>query len=407
MARLDVQPGTPQITRENQQQMVAVTAGLDGRDLGSAVKDVQARLAKGLHLPNGYRIEYGGLYASQQQSFQQLAFVLTSALSLSAFVPAGAAAPTYHLLKKISLPGVGGWDYLTIDSQARRLYIARSTHVTVVNIDSGTVAGDIPDTNGVHGIAIDRAANRGFTSNGRANTVTIFDLKTLKKINEVAVGDGPDAILFDPATGRVFTFNGRGQTATAIDAATGKVVGTIALPGRPEFPVTDGKGHLYDNLEDKSEIVSLNSRTLKVDNVWPLAPGDSPSGLAMDVKGRQLFSVCDNQKMTVVDADTGKVVATPTIGNGPDACAFDPLTKLVFSPNGQDGTLTVIKQVSLDQYRTVGVVTTQIGARTMALDPKTHHVFTVTAAALPAAPGDNPRRRSYVPDSFVVLEYGE
>ena len=270
---------------------------------------------------------------------------------------------------------------------------------------TGQLAGDIPDTDGVHGVAIDAKLGRGFTSNGRANTVTIFDLKTLKKIGEVPVGEGPDAIVFEPVTGRVFTFNGRAGTATAIDAASGKVVGTVTLPGRPEFPVADGKGHLYDNIEDKGEIADVNARTLKVDHVWPLAPAESPSGIAMDTKSRRLFSVCDGQKMAVTDADTGKVVATPAIGNGPDACAFDPARHLVFSPNGEDGTITVLREVAPDQYDVVQTITTQAGARTMALDDKTHHLFTVTATALPPVPGAPRWHRSYVSGTFVILEY--
>lgn len=318
-------------------------------------------------------------------------------------------APGWHQLQKVSLPGEGGWDYLTVDSQARRLYVSRSTHVNVINADTGAVIGDIPDTNGVHGIAIDAKDNRGFTSNGRANSVTIFDLKTLKKIGETPVGEGPDCIIFDPATGRVFTFNGRAQSATAIDARSGKVVGTSQLPGRPEFAVADGKGHVYDALEDKSEFVSIDAKTLKIDHIWPIAPGEGPSGVAMDPKGRRLFAVCGNGQMAIVNADTGAVVATPAIGQGPDACAYDAKNHLVFSPNGQDGTMTVLQQVSPDKYETLATVPTQAGARTMALDDKTHHVWTIAATALPAAPaapGAPRRRRSYAPGSFVALEYG-
>ncbi len=321
--------------------------------------------------------------------------------------PVKAAPASYHLVKTVLLPGDGGWDYLTVDSAARRLYVTHSTHVSVVDIDTGAVIGDIADTPGVHGVAADPKSGHGFTSNGRTSTVTMFDLKTLKPLKQIPVGDGPDAIIFDPATRRVFTFNGKGQSSTAIDADTGSVVGTIPLPGRPEFAVADGKGYLYDNLEDKSEIVALNARTLKVEHVWPTAPGEAPSGLTMDLKTRRLFSVCDNQKLVVMDADTGKVVSTPAIGNGPDACAFDPATNLVFSPNGQDGTVTILKEQSQDSYALVQTLTTQRGARTLALDEKTHRLLTVTATPLPAAPGENPRRRRYVPGSFVLLEYGK
>lgn len=316
----------------------------------------------------------------------------------------------YHLIKKISVPGNDGWDYLFLDSDGRRLYISRGTHVDVVDVDKGTLVGTIPDTNGVHDVAVDPKSGRGFTSNGRSNSVTIFDLKTLKKIDEVTVGTGPDAILFDPATERVFTFNGRAQSSTVIDAVTGKVVGTIPLPGSPEAAVADGQGHVYDNLEDKSSVVAIDAKTLKIDNTWPVAPGDGPSGMAIDAKNRRLFSVCSNQKMTVMNADTGKIVATPTIGNGPDASAFDPQTQLVFSPNGRDGTVTVLREIDPDDYDVVATVPTQSGARTMALDEKTHHIFTVTAQPAPPDPNAAPGRgrgRRYVPGTFVVLEYGE
>lgn len=321
-----------------------------------------------------------------------------------------AAAASYHLIRKISLPGDEGWDYIAADSRDHRLYVSRGTHVAVVDTAEGKPIGDIPDTAGVHGIAIDHRSGRGFTSNGRSNSVTIFDLKTLKKIDEVKVGEGPDCIAFEPVTRRVFTFNGRGKSATAIDAATGKVAGTVSLPGRPEFAVADGKGHLFNNIEDKNEIADVNAQTLAVDHVWPIAPGEGPSGIAMDRRGRRLFSVCDGKKMVVTDADSGRIVATPTIGTGPDACAYDPGTHLVFSPNGRDGTITIVRQVSPDTYEEAQTVKTQAGARTMALDERTHHIFTVTATMLPAEPGaggGQPGRfRRFAPGSFVILELG-
>ena len=329
-----------------------------------------------------------------------------------------APVPSYHLARKITLTGDGRWDYLQVDSAARRLYVSRSTHVNVVDLDTGTVVGDIPNTSGVHGIALDPKSGHGFTSNGRANTVTIFNLKTLAKVAEVAVGTSPDCIIFDPATERVFTFNGGSNDATAIDGATGKVIGTIPLPGRPEYAVADGKGHVYNNIEDKSEVASINAKTLKVENVWPIAPGDGPSGIAMDLKSRRIFSVCGNQKMTVLDADTGKLVSTLAIGNGPDASAFDPALGIVFSPNGEDGTLNVVKETGPNQFQVTATVPTQAGARTMALDPKTHHVYLMTATMEPAPPetaapdapvvgGAPPRRarRGIVPGSYVVLDF--
>ena len=332
-----------------------------------------------------------------------------AALASVAIVPGAvrAAAPGYHLLRTVSLPGDGGWDYLTLDSKSQRLYIARSTHVSVVDIGSGKLIGDIPGVSGVHGVALDTKRGHGFTSNGRSNTVTMFDIATLKKLGDVAVGEGPDAILFDSATGHVFTFNGRAQSATVIDAGSDKVIGSIPLPGRPEFPVSDGRGHLYDNIEDKNEIVSIDAKTLKVDHEWPIAPGEAASGLAIDRKNGRLFAVADNQKLIVVNTGTGSVVATPPIGNGPDACAYDPKAHLVFSPNGEDGTMTVIRQETPDRYVVAETVATQAGARTFALDEKTHHIFTVAAKTVPPAPGAQPTRRpNYVPGSFVLLEYG-
>lgn len=330
-------------------------------------------------------------------------------LGLLASVPAHAAptAPlSYHLIQKITLGGEGRWDYLTVDADARRLYISRGTHVMVVNADTYKVVGDIPNTNGVHGIAFAPKLGRGFTSNGQANTVTIFDLKTLRAIGTAPTGDRPDAILYDPATHRVFTFNGGGNSATAIDAQTGKVVGTIPLGGRPEFAAADGKGMVYDAIEDKGEIVAVDARALTVTHRWPLAPLESPSGLAMDAKSRRLFAVCDGRKMAVVNADTGKVTAAPAIGDGPDAAAFDPATGLAFSSNGEDGTLTIVREEAPDSYRAVQTVPTQAGARTLALDTKTHCVFLVTATPGPATPGAPPWRQSYVPGTFTLLVVG-
>ena len=328
-----------------------------------------------------------------------------AALGVLTAVPAPAATP-YHLIKKVTLGGEGGWDYLTLDAASRRLYISRGTHVMVVNADTYKVVGDIPNTDGVHGIAFAPKLGRGFTSNGQANTVMTFDLKTLRAIGTAPTGDRPDAILYEPATRRVFTFNGGGNSATAVDAVTGKVVGTIPLGGRPEFAAADGLGMVYDNIEDKNEIVAINARTLTITHRWPIAPLASPSGLAMDAKSRRLFAVCDGQKMAVVSADSGKVVATPAIGNGPDAAAFDPGAGLAFSSNGEDGTLTVIREAAPDSYRVLQAVPTQAGARTMAVDTKTHRVFLVTAKPGPMTPGTPPWRRSYVPGTFTLLVFG-
>ncbi len=317
-----------------------------------------------------------------------------------------AASPFYHLLQKVTLGGEGGWDYLTVDPNARRLYISRGTHVMVVSADTYKVIGDIPNTQGVHGIALAPSLGRGFTSNGQANTVTTFDLKTLKVIGTAPTGDRPDAILYEPATRRVFTFNGGGNSATAIDAVTGKVLKTIPLGGRPEFAAADGKGMVYDNIEDKNEVVSINAKTLVLTHRYPLAPLESPSGLSIDPKSRRLFAVCDDNKMAVVNADTGALVASPAIGGGPDAADFDPSARLAFSSNGADGTLSVIRENTPNSYSPAQTVPTQAGARTMALDTKTRRVFLVTAKPLPATPGAPPWRRSYVPGTFTLLVFG-
>jgi len=331
-------------------------------------------------------------------------------LSMAALALAAAAAGSgYHVTTTYKVGGEGFWDYLTADPDARRVYISRGTHVMVLDADSGKSVGDIPDTPGVHGIALAPELGRGFTSNGREGTVSIFDLKTLATSSKVKVGDNPDAILYDPATKRVFTFNGRSQDSTAIDAATGKVLGTIKLDGRPEFAATDGKGEIFVNIEDKSELSAIDPNKLEVKATWPLAPCKSPSGLSMDQKNRRLYAVCDDKVSVVVNADTGKVVATPAIGDGPDASAFDPGTSTFFASCGE-GILSVIHEDSPDKYTVVENVPTKRGARTMAVDTKTHNVFVVTAdfGERPAATADNPRPRPpMIPDSFVVLVVGK
>jgi len=315
----------------------------------------------------------------------------------------------YHLLKKITLGGEGSWDYINFDSPTRRLFISRQTKVIVLDVDSEKVVGEIPNTEGVHGIAFAPEFNRGFTSNGRAGTVTIFDMKSLAVIATVQAGTNPDAIVYDPASKRVFAMNGRSSNSTAIDAATGKVVGTIALSGKPEFAVADGAGRVYVNIEDKSELWQIDSQKLVVTAHWPLAPCKEPSGLAMDAEHRRLFSGCDNKMVAVVDEDSGRVIATPQIGDGVDANGFDPGTGFVFSSNGESGTFTVIHEDSRDEYTVLENVPTLKSARTMTLDPKTHEVFLVGAqfGPRPAATPETPHPRPPVlPNSFVVLMYG-
>jgi YVTN family beta-propeller protein len=317
-----------------------------------------------------------------------------------------ALGQNYKVETSIPIGGSGGWDYLTADSAGRRLYVSHGTEVVVVDLDSKKVAGRVTGLTRIHGIAIDADGGKGFISDGGANSVVEFDLKTLNSEKKIAVGQNPDAIVYDSASKKVFTFNGRSADISVVDAASGSVVSTINVGGKPEFAVSDGKGNLYVNLEDKNEIVHLDSASLAVKDHWSIAPCDSPSGLAMDRANRRLFSVCDNEKMIVVNADSGKVVATPAIGKGPDAAAFDPGTKIAFSSNGQDGTLSLVKETSPDQFEDAGTVKTERGARTMALDEKTHTLYLSSAAfgPAPAATAANPRPRpSIQPGSFKLL----
>lgn len=339
-----------------------------------------------------------------RRSANGLAISLAGA-ALLALAAAALAATQFSVTKTYKLGGEGGWDYLTFDPSANRVFISRGTHVIVMDADNGKVVGDIPDTQGVHGIALAPELGRGFVSAGRANIAVIFDMKDLHRIGEAKTGENPDAIAYDPVSKRVFTFNGRGHDATAIDAATGNAVGSVPLAGKPEFAVADGKGRIYVNIEDKCELVALNTQTLKEENRWPIKGCQEPSGLAMDREHRRLFAGCDNKVMAVINADTGEVVATPAIGAGVDANGFDPGAQLAFSSNGS-GTLTVVHEDSPDKYTVVQNLETARGARTMALDPKTHRVFLVTAefGPPPAATAENPRPRpSMVPDTFKVL----
>jgi DNA-binding beta-propeller fold protein YncE len=316
-------------------------------------------------------------------------------------VPPGPSG--YHVVKTITIGGAGKWDYCIVDTAARRVYVSHGTHVVVLDADSNAVVGDIPDTLGVHGIALAPDLGRGFISNGKANTVTIFDLKTLRPIGAVKSGGvNPDAIYYDAKSKRVFAFNGRSANAVAISAADGKVAGTIPVGGKPEFAVGDDQGHVYVNVEDKSELLEIDAQKLAVVHRWPLGGCKEPSGLAIDQKNRRLFSVCGNKKMMVVDADSGKVVATPAIGEDPDAAGFDPDTQLVFSSNGESGDLTVIHQDSADEYTVVENVPTKKYARTMAIDFKTHNIFLPVADFESVIPKgeDEPAMK---PNTFGVL----
>ncbi|MFL6228246.1 MAG: YncE family protein [Pyrinomonadaceae bacterium] len=345
--------------------------------------------------------------------FRRLSTSATCLVALTALVAVAvtagtrAAAPAgYHQVKTYKLGGEGGWDYLLVDSAARRVYISRGTHVMVVDADTGAVVGDIPDTAGVHGIALVPELNKGYTSNGRAGTVTVFDTKTLKTLSTVKVGQNPDAITYDDVSKRVFTFNGASKDATAIDVKTDTVAGTIPLGGKPETGVPDEHGHVFVNVEDKGEIVDIDSRKLTAGAHWSLAPCEEPTGLSMDRKHRRLFAGCGGNKlMAVVNADTGKLVTTLPVGAGVDAAGFDPETSLAFASGG-DGTLAVVHEDSPDKYTVVENATTQRGARTMSLDTKTHRVYLVTAefGPPPAATPERPRPRpSVVPGSFTLI----
>jgi len=310
----------------------------------------------------------------------------------------------YRVIKSVPVAGDGFWDYVSVDSAARRIYISHGTKVVVLDADSFAPVGEIADTQGVHGIAIAGDLGRGFTSNGRANTVTIFDLKTLKTLGTVNTGQNPDAIVYDPVTKRVFTMNGHSKDATAINAADGSVAGTLELAGRPEFAAADGTGKIFANMEDTSELVEIDAQAIKLLHRWSLKPCENPSGLAMDQKNRRLFAGCHNKMMAVVNADTGKVIATPAIGEGVDANAYDPGAGLAFSSNGE-GTLTVVKQEGPDTYSVLENVPTKKSARTMGLDLKTHNIVLPAADMIPPKEGE--RWPTMKPGTFVLVVVGK
>jgi YVTN family beta-propeller protein len=305
---------------------------------------------------------------------EKMKLTVTWFLAAVGFFLIPASPSGYRVVNQVPLPGVGGWDYLTVDATARRVYISHATQVEVLDADTQKSVGTIPDTLGVHGIALAPDLGRGFTSAGKADSVIIFDLKTLKAILAVKTGKKPDAIIFDPATSRVFAMNGGSDSTTAINAADGSVAGTINLGGGPEFSVADGEGNVWVNLEDKSELVQINSKTLKIANRWPVAPCESPSSMAFDSANRRIFIGCRNHLMAVVNADTGKIVGTYPIGDHVDASAFDPETKLVFNSLGE-GSIAVFHQDSADKYTALASIPTAEGSKTMALDIKTHRIY--------------------------------
>ena len=313
----------------------------------------------------------------------------------------------YRIANKFHIDGDDGWDALSADDATGRLYISHGTIVQVVDESNGTVLATITGLNGVHGIALATDLNKGFISSGRDSSVTVFDLKSFATTNKINVtGRNPDAILYDPYTHRVFTFNGGSSNATVIDATNDAVIGTIALDGKPEFPAADGKGKVYINIEDKSELSVINASSMTVESTWPLSPGEEPSGLALDAENHILFSACNNKTMVIINADNGKIITTLPIGERVDGADFDPATKRAFSSNG-DGTLTVIQEESKDKFSVVENVETQKGARTIAIDKKTHHIFMPKADFDPPPPPttDNPHPRPKLkPGTFIILD---
>lgn len=319
------------------------------------------------------------------------------------------AGEPYHFIKEIPGGDDGGWDYLTVDSSAHRLYVSHGTKVVVIDLEKDAVVGEITNTPGIHGIAIAPKLNRGFTSNGRSNNVSIVDLKTLQTLSQVDTGANPDAILFEPGQSEVYAFNGRGQSATVFTADSGKVVATIPLGGKPESAQADVEaGRVFNNLEDKNEVAVIDTKTHQVVNRWPIAPGEEASGMAFDAAHHRLFLGCGNKLMVMIDSTSGKVVATVPIGGGVDANAFDPETQLAFSSNG-DGNVTIAHEDSPDKITVVQTLTTERGARTMALDPKTHKIYLASAkyeASTGSTDGGARRRPKMIPGSFKILVYG-
>lgn len=313
------------------------------------------------------------------------------------------AQSNYKIANKIHVEGEGGWDYLNVDEVNGTIFVSHATVAQAIDIKTGKLVGTIPDTKGIHGIAIANDLNKGFTSNGRDSSVTVFNLKTFEVITKIQVtGQNPDAILYDPYSQKVFTFNGRSNNSTVIDAKENKVVATIPLDGKPEFSATDGKGKIFVNIEDKSVINVINASTLKVEQHWPIAPGEEPSGLALDNQNHRLFSVCGNKLMVVIDAETGKVITTLPIGDRCDGVAFDPELKRAYSSNGE-GSITVVQEENSNSFKVLETIVTQPGAKTIAINKTTHHLYLTTAEYESAPTADN-RRPPVKPNSFQILD---
>ena len=328
----------------------------------------------------------------------------TCALALQA-----ATEGPYKFLSEIPIGGEGGWDILTVDSPAHRLYLSHATKVVVVDLVKNAVAGEITDTPGVHGFVVAPELQRGFSSNGKEAKVSVVDLKTLSTISKVDSGENPDALVYEPRRGEVYVFNHTGNSATVIDAKTAKVVSTIPLGGSPEFAAVDSAaGRVYCNLEDKNEVVVIDTAKHEVAARWPLAPGEEPTGIAFDAAHHRLFAGCHNKMMAMLDTETGKVVATVPIGAGVDGCAFDDATQLAFASCG-DGTTTIAKEETPQKLTVVQTLKTEPRARTMALDPGTHRIYLPSAQFQPpppASPGASPARPTIVPNTLKLLVYG-
>ncbi len=335
-----------------------------------------------------------------------LSALLLAVAGCASMADSGPAPTRYDVVARYEIGGPGGWDYLSVDEKRHRLYVSRGDHVQIVDTVSGRVVGDLPGTAGVHGIAIAGDLGLGFTSNGRADSVSVFDLDSFAVVDTVKVtGSNPDAILYEPTSKRVLTFNGRSANVTAIDARSRKVVGTLAVSGKPEFAVSDGRGRVFVNIEDRNSVAVIDMATLTVAKEWPLGGCDAPTGLAIDRRRERLFSVCQNEKMIAIDARSGSVLQELPIGAGVDGAEFDSGPGFAFSSNG-DGTVTVVRGDEAGHYAVTETVTTQKRARTLALDPVTHRIYLPTAsfgpAPVPTAAQPNPRA-PMIPDTFVIL----
>ena len=335
------------------------------------------------------------LYAAAMQRLTRATLIAAASLI---------AAPNYHVIDKIKIGGATRWDYITVDPDTHRAYVSNATRAVVVDLEKGSVVGEVPDTKGIHGIALAPKLNRGYTSNGQANNVTVFDLKTLKPVETVATGQNPDAIYFDAGSERVLTFNGRSSDSTVIDAKTNKVVATIPVGGKPEFAQGDGKGTVYANIETTNEVVVIDAKAAKITKRYKLEGCDEPSGLAFDQAHSRLFSVCGNKVMAISDPAAGKLVTTVPIGEGADGVAFDPGPGYAFSSNGGDGNITVVGG-SGSKYSVMQTATTQKSARTIAVDTKTHKLY--LPAGEPGTTTDKKGRPSLAPDSFELLVVGQ